>query len=123
MLPLNYWSDINTTPSLQQRKHVTLAVLNLYYETEKYIFMFSIIIHREGADNLNHWGRMMHINISKLNIIGSDNGTSPNRRRAIIWTNSDLLLIGPFGNFNEILMKILTFSVKKNIIREMAVMC
>ena len=34
---------------------------------------------------------------------GSDNGLSPGRRQAIIWTNAGILLIGPLGtNINEI---------------------
>ena len=32
---------------------------------------------------------------SKLTITGSDNGLSPGRRQAIIWTNDGILLIGP----------------------------
>ena len=57
---------------------------------------------------------MTHICVNKLTIIGSDNGLSPDRRQAIIWTNAGLLLIGPLGtNFNEILIEILTFSFKK----------
>ena len=57
---------------------------------------------------------MRHICVSKLTIIVSDNGLSPDRRQAIIWTNAGLLLIGPLGtNFSEILMEILTFSFKK----------
>ena len=56
----------------------------------------------------------VYICIGKLTIIGSDNGLSPDRRQAIIWTNAGLLLIGPLGtNFSEILIKILTFSFKK----------
>ena len=63
---------------------------------------------------LTHWGRVKHICISKLTIIGSDNGLSPDWRQAIIWTNAGLLLIGPLGtNFSEILIQILTFSFKK----------
>ena len=63
---------------------------------------------------LTHWGRVTHICVSKLTIIGSDNGLSPDRRQAIIWTNAGLLLIGPLGtNFSEILIEILTFSIKK----------
>ena len=63
---------------------------------------------------LTHWGRVTHIYVSKLTIIGSDNGLSPDRRQAIIWTNAGLLLIGPLGtNFSEILIEILTFSSKK----------
>ena len=64
--------------------------------------------------NLTHWGRVMHICISKLTIVGSDNGLSPDWRQAIIWTNAGILLIGPLGtNFSEILIEILAFSLKK----------
>ena len=57
---------------------------------------------------------MTHICVSKLTIIGSDNGLSPDRRQAIIWTNAGLLLIGPLEiNVSEILIKILTFSFMK----------
>ena len=39
---------------------------------------------------------------------------SSGRRQAIIWTNAGILLIGPLGtNFNEILIGIQTFSLKK----------
>ena len=63
---------------------------------------------------LTHWGRVTHICVSKLTIIGSDNGLSPDRHQAIIWTNAGILLIGPLGtNFSEILIEILTFSIKK----------
>ena len=42
-----------------------------------------------------------------LVIIGSDNGLSPVRRQAIIWTNTRILLIEPLGtNFSEILVEI-----------------
>ena len=51
---------------------------------------------------------------SNLAIIGSDNGLSPDRRQAIIWTNAGILLIGPLGtNFSEILIEILKVSFKK----------
>ena len=57
---------------------------------------------------------MTHICVSKLTIIGSDNGLSPGRRQAIIWTNAGILLIRPLGtNFNEMLIEILTFSFTK----------
>ena len=47
-------------------------------------------------------------------IIGSDNGVSPVRRQALIWTNARMLLIGPLGtDFTEILIEIYTFSLKK----------
>ena len=61
-----------------------------------------------------HWGRVTHICISKLNIIGSDNGLSPGRCQAIMWTNTGILLIWPSGtNFSEMLIEIHTFSFMK----------
>ena len=63
---------------------------------------------------LTHWGRVTHICVSELTIIGSDNGLSPGRRQAIIWNNAGLLLIEPLGtNFSEISIGIQTFSFKK----------
>ena len=57
---------------------------------------------------------MAHIYVGNLIIIGSDNGLSPGRRQAIIWTNAGILLIGTIGtNFSEILIEIQTFSFKK----------
>ena len=64
--------------------------------------------------SLTHLGRVTHICVGKLSIIGSDNGLLPEPRQAIIWTNAGILLIGPLGtNFNEILIEILTFLFKK----------
>ena len=46
--------------------------------------------------------------------MGSDNGLSPGRRHAIIWTNAGISLIRTFGtNFSKILSEIHTFSSKK----------
>ena len=60
-----------------------------------------------------HWGRVTHICVGKLTIIGSDNGLSPGRRQVIIWTNAGILLIGPLGTkFSEMLIAIDTFSFK-----------
>ena len=63
---------------------------------------------------LTHWGRVTHVCVSNLTIIGSDNGLPPGRRQAIIWTNAKMLLIGPLGtNFSEILIWMHRFSFKK----------
>ena len=54
---------------------------------------------------------MTHICVSKLTIIGSDNGLSPDRRQAIIWTNAGILSIGPLGTkLSKILIVIHIFS-------------
>ena len=63
---------------------------------------------------LTHCSPVMHIWISKLTIIGSDNGLSPVGYQAIIWTNVVSLSIGPVGtNFNQLVFKIQTFSFTK----------
>ena len=68
----------------------------------------------EACFSLTHWGRATHICVSKLTIIGSDNGLSPVRRQAIIWTNAGILLIRTLGtNFSEILGEIDSFSFSK----------
>ena len=47
-------------------------------------------------------------------IIGSNNGLSPNRRHAIIWTKDGILLIGTLGtNFSEIWIQTQQFPYKK----------
>ena len=57
--------------------------------------------------SLTHWGRVTHICVVKLTIIGWDNGLLPGRRQATIWTNAGILLISPLGtNFNGILIVI-----------------
>ena len=57
--------------------------------------------------------RLSDIYVGNLTIIVSDNGLSPGRRQAIIWTNVGVLLIGPVGTyFNDILIEICTFSLK-----------
>ena len=63
---------------------------------------------------LTHWGRVMHIGVGKLTVIGSGNDLPPERRQVIIWTNAAILLTGPLGTiFSEIVNEIETFSLKK----------
>ena len=67
-------------------------------------------------NTLTHWSRVTHKCVGKLHvfIIGSDNGLSPDRRQAIIWTNAGLLSIGPLRTyFSENLIKMQQFSLKK----------
>ena len=55
---------------------------------------------------------MTHISVNKLTIIGSDNGLSPGRRQAIIWTNDGILWIMPYWiYFCEILFQVRKFSL------------
>ena len=81
------------------------------YPYTKYFFSFV----RSPFGGLTHyWDRETHICIGEHAKIGSDNGLSPKRRQAVIWTNAGILLIEPLGtNFKEILSEIHTFSFKK----------
>ena len=91
-------------PALNQWKKTLWNLVNfaLMMRNNKY---------RKGLDQiLTHWGRVTHICVGKLTIIGSDNGLAPGRHQTIIWTNDGILLIGPLGtNFSEILIGIQTF--------------
>ena len=93
----------NFLPSTSQR---TISVSNkiFYYKT--------------------HWGRVTHICFGKPTITGSDNGLSPGRPQAIIWTNAEMLLIWPLGTyFSEMLSEIQTFSLKKIRLKMSSVKC
>ena len=83
--------------------------------TSVYVIMF--FVHNPAPNkcySITHWGRVTHICVCKLIIIGSDNGLSPGRRQAIIWTIAGIFLIGPLGkNFSEIWTKIQNFSFMK----------
>ena len=91
-----------------------IIIFDAYHQL-RYFLRYRRVYHYMGANvTLTHWGRVTHICVGKLTIIGSDNDLSPDRRQAIIWTNAGLLLIGPPGtNISEILIEILIFSFKK----------
>ena len=73
-----------------------------------------IIYTKQSIFHLTHLGRVTHICVGKLSILGSANGLAPGRRQAIIWTNDGILLIGLLRtNFSEFSIKIQTFSFKK----------
>ena len=67
---------------------------------------------------LTYWVRATHKCVSKLTIIGPDNGLSSGRRQANIWTNAGILLIRTLGtNFSEILSETHSFSFKKILLK------
>ena len=75
--------------------------------------------------DLTHSDRVTHVCFSKLIMIGSDNGLSPGRRQAILWTNAGILLIGPVGiNFSEIFNRNLYIfnseNACENVVRKLA---
>ena len=85
--------------------NILLNIVSLTFESLPYV---------QESNALTHWGRVTHICVGNLTIIGSDNGLSPGRRQAITWTNVGILLIGPLGtNLSEILIETHTVSFKK----------
>ena len=96
-----------------QSRHACNIFKSIYFN----IFFKSLahdLLYMCFVKGLTHWDQVTHICVSKLTIICSDNGLSPSRRQAVIWTNAGILLIGPLGtNFSEILIKIDKFSFKK----------
>ena len=65
-----------------------------------------------NCETLTRWGRVTHICVCKLTIIGLDNDLLHDRRQAMIWTNAGILLVWPLGtNYSEILIEIHLFSI------------
>ena len=99
-------------------KQCAEMVLSNDYE-DQWVYVFHSYSMRKYCNELclplavlTHWGRVTHICVSKLTIIGSDNALLSGRRQAIIWTNAGILLIRTLGtNFSEILGEIHSFSI------------
>ena len=105
-----YWFDITLLRMISKQMYQILVVT----EIGLIIPHLKLLPYLPGVNVLTHWGRVTHTCVSKPTIIGSGNGLSPDRRQAIIWTNAGISLIGLYGtNFNEILIKMHTFSFKK----------
>ena len=115
------WCRCNTSDFLQNSHPVTCPWgrgMGCLLWVPSMICVLHALVMRQHADpslvQLTHWGRVTHICVSKLIIIGSDNGLSPERRQAIIWTIAGILLIETLGtNFSQISSEIHTFSFKK----------
>ena len=107
----SYWLIRNMTVSICRQ----FILLSACFATSLIaIFWSSCVVVCRCFSLLTHWGRVTQICVSKLTIIGPDNGLSPGRRQAIDWTNAGILLIGPLvTNFSEILIEIHTFLFKK----------
>ena len=88
------WKTKNIWVIIQQMQIVFIYEL---FCPEFYCFIFACFTKvQHWDDTLTHWGRVTHICVDKIIIIGSDNGLSPGRLQAIIRTNADTLLTGPW---------------------------
>ena len=89
-------------------------LIKIKSSSQHFQLILRVVLSLTGGGATLNWDRVTHICVNKFTIIGSDNGLSPGRRQAIIWTNDGRLLIGPLGtNFNETSIEIHTFSLKK----------
>ena len=106
-----------------QENHVLCAIMNFISNVDVISrrhtafgkkLIGSVKLARQKFSLLTHWGRVTDIYVGKLTIIGLNNGLSPGRHQAVIWTNDVILLIIPLGtNFSEILIGNQIFSFKK----------
>ena len=113
---IDYISHKNQNFLVLECMHLILQLIDICYRNVPVFHMPAICPSKRYVVSFNstHWDRVTHICVSKIIIIASDNGLSPGRRQAIIWTNAGRLLIDPLGtNFSDILIEIHTFSFKK----------
>ena len=104
--------ELEMATTMSSGKQNTFLTLVSSYYIPDFSSDYWMIIHTSMA--LTHWGRVMHICVGDLTIIGSDNGLSPGWNLAIIWAFAGISLVGPLGtNLSEILIEIHTFSLKK----------
>ena len=96
-------------------KNSQFSYKKMHLIVSKRPFCLGLNVSTSYTPHLKHispWCRI-YVSVNWISI-GWDNGLSPIRRQAIIWTNTGLLSIGPFGtNFSEILIKIQNFSLTK----------
>ena len=104
-----------------------LSVIVIYRWVEEFrIRGLGVEVKKRKKDNINiikhrltDWGQLTH-----TCVIGSNNGLSPGRCQAIIWTNAGILLIRTVGtNFSEILSGIHIFSLTKMHLNMAFVIC
>ena len=90
-------------------------IIAAYIESHTGLLCLISVIMEVTSVALTLWGRVTHICVGNLTITGSDNGLSPGRRQAIIWTNAGILLTGHLRTkFIEILIEIHIISLKKS---------
>ena len=86
---------------LRLNKQLTKQLWGWWFETPSWP-----LLHQCNAACLNHWGWVIYASV-KHTIVASDNGLSPIRRLAIIWSNAAILSNRPWGTyFSEIVFKI-----------------
>ena len=66
-------------------------------------FDYCLYEYHKTYNSLTLWSQVTYLCVGKQTNIGSDNGLSPDRHQAIVWTNDGILLIGHLAtNFSAI---------------------
>ena len=118
----NIRTEDKSTPNLTSES--SLEIISIYIKILYFIIYSWFPYLQRTANILTHWGRVTYICVNKLTIIGSDDGLSPGRRQAIIWTNGGILLIGPLGtDVSEISIKIHILWSKKTHLKVSSAKC
>ena len=87
-----------------------------FYDSAEFL---NDMVYYNMISSLTHWGRVAHICFGNLTITGSDNGLSPGRRQAIIWTNAGILSIEPLGtDFTEIFFQISYIFIQEDVFEQ-----
>ena len=111
-LVMLYWPVVPATKGASKRP-VSSPVTVLAPQPTCYTTQMYVCLHISPAA-LTHWCRVSHICVSKLTIIGLDNGLSPGRHQAIICTNAGIVLVRTVGmNCSAILSEIHIFQFRK----------
>ena len=103
---VDHWSTIS---SLSFARTGTLLYLHHFHQLALWCHDMEVNLHNSLRPS------DAYIYVSKLTIIGSDNGLSPGQRQAIIWTNAGILLTGSLvTHFNETLTQFIYFHSRKS---------
>ena len=108
---------INNLCSITQKHMLSHTHIN----TNTHVYAGNVVTvpqHTESGQlcawSLTHWGRVTHIYVSELIIIGSDNDLAGGRHRAMIWRSAVISLIRTLDtNFGEILKKFIYLHSRK----------
>ena len=105
------WTRLETHNRVEQTPHTLpwqasygVSVLRILEKTNCVIsyngttLYFDVYKHIWAQQGLTHWGWVSHIWVSKITIIGSDDGLSPGQRHVIIWSNAGIFVNWTLGN-------------------------
>ena len=106
-----WWIKISCNREIKERNfnnpHRCTSLKRIWQTNSLSVFRPGATYTQRTHDVITHRGRVTHICVSKLTIIGSDNGLLPGRQ-AIIWTNA-----GIFNNVNSTLRNKLQWTGSK----------